>query len=376
LTKFVVHIGDGKCGSSAIQAALFDAREDLAKIGIAYDAHHRTSGNYNFGTLLGKATRGNDEHQRRWAGQVVKRLRSSAEHADYVFISSEAFLTMEPAEIVQILEMISDDIESIDTIAYVRHPLSMYLSLAQQSVKASFRFRRPDTYRRPLHEFVGKWRESPLIDSVTVRLFDRTALVGNNVVADFEAIVKQLTGNAAIKLDHIDENTSLSAEQMVVMQDFRRRFHADHDNRWTPDTSRLIDFFTTMNEDGMVGHRPQLTPEAAAWVLHGNHDVLDWLGTECGLGPDQPAPTDLKQDGDWSKLPSILASVDPGAVHQLKMMIPAFNPGILSGDLSKASQALDAMATATPVGAAAIARAAEIYWNAEALANCTTLASA
>ena len=44
-----------------------------------------------------------------------------------------------------------------------------------------------------------------------MRLFDRTALVGNNAVADFEAIVKQLTGNAAIKLDHIDENTSLSA---------------------------------------------------------------------------------------------------------------------------------------------------------------------
>ncbi len=161
MTKFVVHIGDGKCGSSAIQAALFDAREDLAKIGIAYDAHHRTSGNYNFGTLLGKATRGNDEHQRRWAGQVVKRLRSSAEHADYVFISSEAFLTMEPAEIVQILEMISDDIESIDTIAYVRHPLSMYLSLAQQSVKASFRFRRPDTYRRPPSRIRGEMARKP-----------------------------------------------------------------------------------------------------------------------------------------------------------------------------------------------------------------------
>lgn len=370
-----MHIGDGKCGSSAIQAALFDARAELKTLGIAYDAHHRTSGNYNFGTLLGKPTRGNDEHQRRWAGQVVTRLRALAEDVEYVIVSSEAFLTMEPEEVVQILRMISDDIESIHAVAYVRNPLSMYLSLAQQSVKASYRFRRPDTYRRPINDYVTKWRNSPMMDSVTVRLFDRHALMGNNAVADFEAIVRRLTGMNAVQLEHIDENTSLSAEQMVVMQDFRRRFHAQNDNRWTPDTSRLIDFFTTMNEDGVVGNRPQLTPEASALVAHGNRDVITWLGQECGIGVDVAEASAPLENSEWSKLSSILATVDPKVVHHLKMMIPRFNPGLLMGDPRKATIAMDYLSDLWPRSSASIARAADIFWSAEALSNTLTPAS-
>jgi hypothetical protein len=148
LAKFIVHIGDGKCGSSSMQAALFDARDRLREMGLAYASHHRTSGNFCFGTLLGKNTRGNAEQQRGFALQAIKTLQSQLDHSDYIIISSEAFLTLDPEEVVEILQFITLDIERIDVIAYVRDPLGMYLSMAQQLIKSSHRFPRPDTYVR------------------------------------------------------------------------------------------------------------------------------------------------------------------------------------------------------------------------------------
>ena len=369
MPKFVLHIGDGKCGSSAIQAALFDARAELAKIGIAYDAHQRTGGNYSFGTLIGKRTRGNDRQQRQLAEQVVARLRQIADTAGYVIISSESFLSMDPDDVIEILGMISDDITSIDTVAYVRNPLSMYLSLAQQSVKASHRFPSPDKYDRPINDFVAKWRGCSLVNSVTVRLFDRTTLVGHNVVADFEMIVRRLTGIDAIQLEHIDENTSLSAEQMVVMQDFRRRFHGKRDNRWTPDTTRLINFFTSMNEGGVVGHKPELSLEASAWIAHRSQEITTWLNEECGVAIDTATHALLPEGIDWSKVHNILAKVDRDTMRQLKMLVPAFNPAIMSGDLEAASVALNYLSARFPANSAAIARAANAFWKDEASAG-------
>ena len=74
MTNFIVHIGDGKCGSSAIQAALFDAQAALRDAGIGYYSHHRTSGNFCLGTLVGKSTRGNDAQQRKYALKAIDEL--------------------------------------------------------------------------------------------------------------------------------------------------------------------------------------------------------------------------------------------------------------------------------------------------------------
>ncbi|MFP5431524.1 MAG: hypothetical protein ACLGIM_00175, partial [Alphaproteobacteria bacterium] len=223
MAKFIVHIGDGKCGSSSMQAALFDARDRLREMGLAYASHHRTSGNFCFGTLLGKNTRGNAEQQRGFALQAIKTLQSQLDHSDYIIISSEAFLTLDPEEVVEILQFITLDIERIDVIAYVRDPLGMYLSMAQQLIKSSHRFPRPDTYVRSLDRMLDNWNSFPMISSVTVRMFDRNSLVGGNAVADFEHVVKSLTGKD-LGLEHINENSSLSTEQMVVLQDYRAQF--------------------------------------------------------------------------------------------------------------------------------------------------------
>lgn len=371
MAKFVVHIGDGKCGSSAIQAALFDARSNLKDSGLAYTSHHRTSGNFCLGTLLGRTTRGNDAHQRAFAEQTVAQLRSQLPTSDYIVISSEAFLTLGPEEVINILQMISLDIERIDVIAYVRDPLGMYLSLAQQAIKASYRFPRPDTYVRPLDRFLDQWQSFPMIDSVTVRLFDRKHLIGTNVVSDFEHVLKSITGKQAFDLEQINENTSLSTEQMVVLQDFRRQFCREVEGKAAPRSSRLIDFFATMNETGLIGTKAVLSPAAAALVAQGNADIVERLNSRHGFTMPCPNPSAdaLPQESNWAHISSILTEVRPDYVHHLKMLVPGFNKLLENGDMEKGLRSMQKLAGMQPDKKEAIERATKIYWTTESISG-------
>jgi hypothetical protein len=371
LTKFVVHIGDGKCGSSAIQAALFDAQSTLKQSGLVYTSHHRTSGNYCLGTLLGKSTRGNDTHQRVFAEQVIAQLQAQLSASDYIVISSEAFLTLRPEEVVNILQMVTLDIERIDVVAYIRDPLSMYLSLAQQAIKASHRFPRPDTYVRPLDRFLDQWQSFPMIDNVIVRMFDRKQLISGNVVADFEQVLKDVTGKQSFALEHINENTSLSAEQMIVLQDYRRQFCHEIDGKTAPRSSRLIDFFTTMNETGLVGTKAALSPAAAALVAQGNADIVERLNNRFSFSMQCPKPAadKLPLEGNWTHISNILMEVRPEYVHHLKMLVPGFNKGLENGDMEKGLRSMQKLGEMEPEKKEAIERATKIYWTTESIAG-------
>lgn len=373
MAKFIVHIGDGKCGSSAMQAAMFDARAQMMNHGLLYTSHHRTSGNFCLGTLLGKATRGLATAQQKFAQDTVRKLQDDIESCDYVIISSEDFLTFDPEEVVEILQMITLDIESIDAIAYIRDPLGQYLSRAQQSIKASYRFQRPDTFIRPVDRWLSHWESFPMISSLTVRHFDRGQLVGGNAVADFEHVVKGLTGKD-FSLEHINENSSLSAEQMVVLQDYRSQFCRQIEGKLAPGSSRLIDFFTTMNEDGLIGSKPQLSKDAAARVATGNAAIVERLNSKFGFTLDCPMPPEdheLEAKENWNRIADILIDVQPHFVHHLKMLIPAFNPALSAGDMTKGLKSMNKLSELEPLKRQAIERATKIYWTTESIAGLT-----
>jgi hypothetical protein len=61
--KVVVHIGDGKCGSSSVQASLYMASASLLEQGILYHAPAKTAGHFLYITLLNGSTRSDDSHQ-------------------------------------------------------------------------------------------------------------------------------------------------------------------------------------------------------------------------------------------------------------------------------------------------------------------------
>ena len=370
MTNLIVHIGDGRCGSSAIQAALFDAQAALRDAGIGYYSHHRTSGNFCLGTLVGKSTRGNDAQQRKYALKAIDELKIISKSVDYIVISSESFLSIEPNDIIELLKSIDPAPRQVDVISYVRDPLGMYLSLAQQSIKASYRFPRPDRYIRPIDRYLASWQCHPEVNSLNVRMFDRKHLVEGNAVADFELLLRDLTGKVEIELEHINENTSLSSEQMVVLQDYRSRFCREIEGKSAAGSSRLIEMFTAMNASGLVGSKPALNERAAQLVLKGNDDIISRINHRYRLSINCPKSIEVpSSDTDWSKISSILTPIETDYLHHLKMFIPDFNPSLRRGDFSRVDRSKDKLREMQPGKMYAIERAAEVYWIAESISG-------
>ncbi|MFD1810511.1 hypothetical protein ACFSHQ_27470 [Gemmobacter lanyuensis] len=292
MTRFIVHIGDGKCGSSSIQKSLFEAREDLRQAGILYETSVPKNGQFSLISLIGRGTRGPADAVAEQTRQTLEMIRANLQPGDTVLLSGESFFSVPPEQMMQILQAIAPEIGQLDIIAYVRSPHSMYLSLTQQTLKASSTYVKPDAYVRRLDSILSAWASFDRTNSVTVRHFDRAHLVGGDAVADFEQVLRDITGQSGLQLPRSVENTSLSAEQMVVLQRFRTAFLKEMDGKFSPQSNHLIQCFEKMNSTGLVGHKPQLSDHAKSVVCQANAVVVENLGRQFpGLVLDNTAPS-------------------------------------------------------------------------------------
>jgi hypothetical protein len=363
LTRFILHVGDPKCGSSSIQTSLFHGREGLRAQRILYESQNPPSGNYCLTTLIGGSTRGDDGVQMGHARNTVAKLASARGDADHIILSAENFIRQPPEDILSIVRMIDPDVQDVDVVAYVRHPAAMYLSQAQQAIKASTRFIPPGAYRRPIHEALERWENSPDVASVTVRLFDRNSLTGGDVVADFQSVLRELT-DRHVTLPAARANRSLSAEQMVTLQYYRGHYCAEYQGKATPGSMRLIELFEAMNAEALVGTRARLNGRARALVEQGNINVIRWLRNHHGLPGMGERPRDAKPvppGGDWTSIASILERVDQPLVDLLKRLLPCPDSGQPRQDEAALFSLIDSM----PDKVAAIDCAVRAYWRDE-----------
>ena len=333
MTRFIVHIGDGKCGSSAIQASLYEERARLRGMGIGYESHSPTAGNYCLVTLMGQETRGNDAEQRDLAEKQIEALAAKAADCDHIVLSNEALLQLGPDALPDVLSRISPDIERIDVVAYVRDPSSMYLSILQQTLKASYTYSAPDDYSRPIDEWLQNWRSHPAIDSVTVRLFDRGEMVGASAIADFAQVFGAITGMSDFSLPEQDQNTSLCAEQMIILQEFRHRFCHRHNKKNTPESVRLVRFFENLNRAGLPGTKPALVADANTEIRSRHAEMvrvlMDDYGVRLKATPTPDPPARAPEERNWTSVSNLLEDFSADMIARLKLFIPHFNPAIL-----------------------------------------------
>ena len=231
MTKFIVHIGDGKCGSSSLQKGLHEIRNQLRDKGIIYETANAHHGHFDLVSLVGKENREaiSVEATVQRAQKTIDLIREKLRPDSTVLLSAESFFSLPPYLLIKILQMISPSIDRLDLIAYVRAPHSMYLSLVQQIVKADSIFPMPDKYVRPVDMILKRWRDYPDVNTLTVHNFDRSHLVDGDVVPDFTRVLRDLTGFGDIDLPSLNVNTTLSAEQLVLLQKYRGIFLKDHD---------------------------------------------------------------------------------------------------------------------------------------------------
>ncbi|TKW68798.1 MAG: hypothetical protein DI616_02055 [Paracoccus denitrificans] len=316
----ILHLGDAKCGSSAIQDSLHLSRDALFDAGILYETGPIKRNHFLTGTLIGQVTRSTDPDQTDDAHEMMVRIAERAKSADHVILSSERFLLTDPAVLFALFERYGLDTSDIRAIVYIREPRSMYASVIQQQLKASYKFSSPDGYRRRLDHRVKPWQEAIGAENLTVRRFDRKLLIGGDIVSDISAYLMDQTGVRQIELPPQKSNSSLSTEQLVVLQRLRRFLPEETEGKFHNDSQTIIAVFSMMNEAGLIGNPIRLNAATAQTVLRGNLDTITRMNQLVpGILPDPSGdlidvpdmPKDLQDSTD---VQSVLDKLDENLV--------------------------------------------------------------
>lgn len=304
----ILHVGDSKCGSTAIQTSLHRARASLLDRGILYETGPKRRDHTLLGTLVGQVTRSNDPNQKKDASDVLKSIAASSGSVKHTILSSEAFLTIQPEAILGLMRRYEIDTSDVIAVAYLREPTSMYRSLVQQQLKGSYRFLEPTRYHRPLDILAGRWQRALGKSRVHVRLFARERLMGGNVVVDFANILSQATHGTPVRLPSNISNVSISSEQLMVLQQLRTRLPASCDGKLRRESNLVAASFNAMNQAGMIGNKIELNHMARKAVADRNSATIRKINA---IIPDLRMP-----------LPNIGASEDTAAVYDCAASTP------------------------------------------------------
>lgn len=333
MAKFILHIGDAKCGSTAIQNALYLARGHLAENGICYETLFPNSGHTALALLTGHRSRGASKSREAMAAETLSLLQKKAQNFDWVILSAENFVNLSPEIVAQLAETIAGPVEACEAIAYVRSPIPMYASSIQQIIKGSHQFPPPESFHRRIDRKLQAWLAFIGRERFQVRLFERRSLQGGDVVADFAGYLASLTGRP-INLPAGSYNTSLTAEQARIMQLFRAAVYPDEPGTLFPRSTVLAKFFSSLNAIKMVGNPVALSDLARDVVRAGNADVVRGL-TESFPGlafpdfadADSPQPEGPFAWAGDNSIAAVLAATDQTIVAQLSDLLPELNGG-------------------------------------------------
>ena len=166
---------------------------------------------------------------------------------NYVILSSEKFFNLTPDAIKETVDYFGIIFTEIYCIVYVRNPDDFYLSRTQQKVKASHKISNPFAYKRDIASPLMTWQNFVGASNFMGTIFDREALFKGDVVADFIEKIEKITQENIEVKKWSSENESITAEQMVLLQEYRRDFLRDFDNQFMPSSSILLKFFLEIN---------------------------------------------------------------------------------------------------------------------------------
>ncbi len=327
----LIHIGTPKTGTTTIQECLARAESDGSLRPYRYPLF-RGERNHNWLSVLylphgDLPPRRRMEHQRddyrlRRARQRYKRfLFSSLRSAEGAILSGEVLGNrFTPA----IAAQLRSDLESIGfqqfyVPIYLRDPADFYLSSIQQTLKRPFHRELvvpdPRSFRYPFRRSAENW-EQVFPGSVIVRRYPSSA--GYDVLEDFSQVLQGYLG-IAVPPSKARLNTTISAEAMVVMQEYREAVGPDEGGRLIPGLDRLVAFLAQSRR-----RIPQTTPKlkaALAETIRASHwedaeFIKSRYGVDLGLGRDGVA-WPLAVRSSW-RVEDIVESVDLDVVERLR----------------------------------------------------------
>ena len=351
----ILHCGEHKTGSTSIQTALFLCKEELLRCSILYDDANERSGHYDLAYLVGRGRKLNEKEaleKTECAKESFVRLKDKIDlHGpDYLLLSSENFFSFPSNDLHAILKLFDGMYEKAHVIVYIRCPVSYYMSSVQQYIKGGHVFPAPDTYKKNTAQNLLALREVVGHERFHVGIFDRKTLRQGCVVNDFSQVLREVSGAPVAALPVVKTNVSLAAEQMIVLQSYRRDFLPHSDRSSDASVDGIIRFFNELkSRKALPLSRPSLSAvakdalyESARSCCRDVDAQFHGLGFEEVCFADASARGPSASRGQWSGVASILAEYDADLVRVLKSCIPAYNKILaraLAGDFLDAGVA-------------------------------------
>jgi len=262
-TKIVLHIGQGKTGTSALQSALARNHELLKRAGVLYPDHPSAEQ-----ARAGHVMSGNLDPENWFEGQVIPIVAAAPGYATYIFSSEHLFRRMDEFFTA---EGRYRDLYDFEVLMAVRSPIEMLPSVYQQAVK-----------RGGFHEDIAAFAEhetSARIAADLVAAMERAGiaftLFNYSVIRD--AIVPRLLDHIGIRTivegGHAATvgrvNRSLTLAELAFVRFVNQIFGADY--------GRLI-ADTLVNElPDIDGQLPPLDAALREAVIARNEQAVDRL---------------------------------------------------------------------------------------------------
>jgi hypothetical protein len=290
--EIILHIGMPKSGSSALQAGLLGMRDQLTDAGILYPEGGRGWHSHQYlvyGSVAperlprqllqayGDDVQAIGREGEAWLSALKKTIDRTGPHT--LILSEESlFKTATDDGLASLNERLRRLGDAVSVVAYVRRPSDYYLSAVQQTLKASHRISGPGpvAYRSTLEGYAKR-----VADQMHVMKYEPAAWPDRDIVRHFLTSFVP-GGHAFATVGSQRVNSSLSAEAMALLAEYRRRIWPYDNNRFTPDTNRLV--HALLAADKKVGGdcRPHLHNNIR-WAIDHESIDLKWLRTEFGV---------------------------------------------------------------------------------------------
>lgn len=321
--RVIVHLGSAKTGTTTIQQTFWESSEGLARKGVLYPKlpvwhpHHlltipamgflQRSLVDRFDNSFDQAMEQSREAWRNVSGTVQQHRPHT------VILSSEFLLTAQKAPVFAELfdEFLGQSFQA-EFLAYLRHSSDFFVSSTQQTLKASCI---PPIRTRPKLEMLDVYAK---LGKVTVRAFNRESLIDGDVVHDFAA---QTGVNPRwLKRHPHNANIGMSAEGMILLQDYRKEHHASRENVFTADTEAFLKRLLA-EEKKRSGQltAAKLRPEFAQFLDRSTPDLLhlrDCFGLD--LIRDHGVPDSDMRDVKGVRDVAEMVAFDRDALEELR----------------------------------------------------------
>lgn len=292
--KTILHVGMTKTGSTALQAALSAARNELREAGIVYPdipghgsfkSHHLLTWRFALPERIPVHVRRHFdtlEDMHRAYRALRKSIRADVRMTAPAGVVMSSEHLFRPLGLGQRLAIRADffrmGLRDTTVAVYLRLPSSRYLSMMQQGLKGLGVLRQPNRpeYRKPFSSFVTLFGRA----AIEPKVFARGNLIKGDVLVDFEErFLRPLGAPEGILRPASGENATLSAEGMQVME-WRRQDEVDRGDQGfsVPRLRHCLDDVEPLADVT----RAHLEPRIAECIDYCS-DGVHWLREEWGL---------------------------------------------------------------------------------------------